>query len=231
MPLALLAGLVLGMLSRLEETTSGLSFGVSSNGAWLALPFALGALAARGARRADVRPIDVPTTRRSDAGATEGGDGVRPVDVLSGRRSGARAAARGGAALGAVAATAGNVGYYAWVAATEPGRALASVAGPVEEWLALGLGGGGTFGAAGAVAASAAPPARAVAVLLLAGVLVVDGSQALRGGAATDAVGLLAGLALPAMVSVPPRWRGAGMLAACAVLAVALTGALDPLSP
>lgn len=53
---------------------------------------------------------------------------------------------------GAVALTAANTGYYAWVAATEQATELHLVAGPVEAWYALGVTGGFVFGVAGALA-------------------------------------------------------------------------------
>lgn len=47
--IALVAGAALGVLSRIEETTDGLSFGVSANATWLGLAFALGVVHRRAA--------------------------------------------------------------------------------------------------------------------------------------------------------------------------------------
>ena len=62
---------------------------------------------------------------------------------------------------GAVALTAANTSYYAWIAATEPATELHAVAGPVESWYALGVTGGFVFGVAGALARLRRSPPRA----------------------------------------------------------------------
>lgn len=84
-----------------------------------------------------------------------------------------------GAAGGAVALTAANAGYYAHVLATEPGRPLASVAGPVERWFALGVAAGVVFGAAGALLRRRSAALRAAAFLPLAAVAVAERVPAL----------------------------------------------------
>ncbi len=50
MRIALVAGLVLGVVSRVEETVDGFDLGISSNLGWLATAFAVGALAGAFAR-------------------------------------------------------------------------------------------------------------------------------------------------------------------------------------
>ena len=62
---------------------------------------------------------------------------------------------------GAVALTAANGGYYAWIVLTEQGTPLDAVAGPVERWFALGVTGGFVFGVAGALARLRRSPPRA----------------------------------------------------------------------
>jgi hypothetical protein len=119
--IAVVAGAVLGVLSRIEETTDGFSAQISTNTTWLGVAFAVGVAA-------------------------------RP------RASPARAAL-----AGALALTAANAAYYAWIAATEPGTALAGVAGPPVVGLALG--------AALPVLSGARPRERALGAGLAAAVL------------------------------------------------------------
>jgi hypothetical protein len=182
----LAAGLVLGVLSRIEETVDGLSAGVSSDGAWLGAAAVAGVLAA---------------------------------------------SPRRGALAGALALTAANLGYYAWIATAEPGTPLAAVAGPPARWFALGLAGGAVFGAAGGAWRTGPPPVRIAAALLLAGVLVADGITAVRGGSPAAGLGIAAGAAV-ALLSA----RGAGqrIVAAAgllAITAVAATGELERFLP
>lgn len=124
-----MAGVVLGVVSRVDEVTVD-SDVISSNLTWLATAFAVGALGP-------------------------------------------------GAAAGVVALTAANAGYYAYVLASEPGRPLASVAGPVERWFALGIAAGVVFGAAGALLRSRSVALRAAAFLPLAAVAVAERVPAL----------------------------------------------------
>jgi len=161
-----------GLLSRVEETTSGLSLGISSNATWLAVAFAAGAL-----RRRTIVP---------------------------------RAAA-----AGALALTAANASYYAWIAATEPGTELASVAGSPFVWLVLGAAGGAVFASAGHLWATQRAVVRVLAAVPLAGVCIADGITALTGGPAADAVGLAVGAALPiaSAASAVQRTIGAALAA------------------
>ena len=129
MRIAIAAGLVLGVLSRVEEVAAGLDLGISSNVTWLAVAFGCGAAAS---------------------------------------------SVEWAAPAGALALSAANTGYYAWVAATEPGRALASVAGPVERWYALGVGGGIVLGVAGALLMSRDVRLRAAAAAPLVLVAVAE---------------------------------------------------------
>ena len=185
---AVVAGAVLGVLSRVEETTDGLSAGVSANATWLGVAFAVG--------------------------------------VLRRRASLPRAAG-----AGALALTAGNLAYYGWIAATQPGLELASVAGSPMTWLALGVGGGAVFGAAGGVWASAGGMTRVLAGLPLAGVCVAEGISALHGRALTDGVGLVLGALLPVASGASGRERFVGGALSAGVIALALTDRLDPLMP
>ncbi len=186
--LAVVAGAVLGVLSRIEETTDGLSFGVSANATWLGVAFAAG--------------------------------------LLQRHASALRGAVAGGLAL-----TAANLAYYAWIAATEPGVALVSVAGSPLTWLALGLGGGAVFGAAGRLWAGADGMTRVLASLPLAGVCIAEGISTLNGGPVADGIGLLLGAALPVASGACARERAAGAVLSAAVVAVAVTGRLDALMP
>lgn len=120
---------------------------------------------------------------------------------------------------GITALTAANAGYYAWIALTQPDLPFAAAAGPVETWLVLGVVTGAVFGTAGGLWRG---EWRFAAALPLALVLVIEGGDALRGGAPTDGIGLVAGVALAAL-SASSR-RGAA-LAAAALVAVAATGA------
>ena len=178
----LLAGLVLGAVSRFEEVVDGFSAGVSSNGTWLAAAFVSGAFAGSLGR---------------------------------------------GAAAGAAVLTASNAGYYAYVIGLQPGLEVEAVAGPPERWLVLGIAGGAVFGAAGRVWRCAAPVPRVAAALLLGGVLIVDGSS----GRLTDVPALAAGLALPILSARGDALRAAAIVTAAVVVAVASTGALEPLMP
>ena len=108
MRIAIASGLVLGVVSRIEEVVDGFDVGISSNETWLLTAFVVGAL----------------------AGTAYEWSGL----------------------VGAVALTAANTGYYAWIAATEQATELDAVAGPVEAWYALGATGGFVFGVAGALA-------------------------------------------------------------------------------
>lgn len=74
----------------------------------------------------------------------------------------------GGATAGGTALTAANLAYYAWIATTEPGTELASVAGPPAQWLALGIASGAPLGLAGTLARRGAPLLRVGAVAVLA---------------------------------------------------------------
>lgn len=80
---------------------------------------------------------------------------------------------------GALALSTANVGYYAWILATEPGRPLDAVAGPVERWFALGVTGGFVLGFAGALVRSDRLAIRSVAALPLAALLVAERVPAL----------------------------------------------------
>lgn len=148
--------------------------------------------------------------------------------IRGGRPAAARLAPAGG---GALALTAAHLAYYAWIAATEPGVELASVAGSPLAWLALGVGGGGVFGAAGRLWAGAAGMTRVLASLPLAGVCIAEGISALHGGPLSDAPGLVLGAVLPVVSGGrgPERWLGAALSAV--VVAVAMTGRLEALMP
>ena len=185
---AVVAGAVLGVLSRIEETTVGLSLGVSANATWLGVAFAVGVLHRR----------------------------VAPVRA---------------ACAGALTLTAANLAYYAWIALTQPGVELASVAGSPVLWLALGVGGGAVFGGAGRLWAAAAGITRVLASRPLAGVCIAEGIFALRGGPLTDGIGLGLGALLPVAsgATAGQRLFGAGL--SVSVIAVALTGRLEALLP
>lgn len=188
MRIAIVAGGLLGILSRVEEATSGVSIGVSSDATWLAAAFLVGA-AARG----------------------------RP--------------APGAVASGALALTAANVAYYAWIAATEPGTDLAAVAGSPVVWFVLGVSGGGVFGLGGHVWAATRGAPRVVAAALLGGVFIAEGVPALLGGWLTDGVGLAIGAALPVASAQTPAGRVVAAALSAALIAVALTGRLEALLP
>ena len=184
---AVVAGAVLGGLSRIEETT-GFSAGISANATWLGVAFAVG-------------------------GLQHGAPAWRTVGA------------------GALALTAANGAYYAWIAVFEPDVALASVAGPPAVWLALGVGGGAVFAAAGWLWALTRGPARVLASLPLAGVCIAEGISALLGGPVTDGVALVFGVALPIASGgrAAERLLAAGLSAG--VVAIALTGRLEALMP
>ncbi len=135
MRVAIAAGIVLGVLSRVEEVAAGLDLGISTNFTWLAVAFLVG-----------------------------GRLGVPEWSALA----------------GAVALTAANAGYYAWILATEPGTPLDAVAGPVERWFALGATAGLVLGGAGALLASRSRALRATACLPLAALLVAERVPALE---------------------------------------------------
>ena len=185
---AVLTGALLGVLSRVEETTAGFSIGLSSNTTWLGTAFALGAL---------------------------------------GRRAGPCAAA----ATGALALTAANVAYYAWISATQPDLALAAVAGPPLAWFALGMSGGAVFGATGRAWRATGGAARILAALPLAGVCIAEGIRSAQGGPAPDGAGLLVGVALPIASAASARQRLLGGALVAGIVAVALTGRLEPFIP
>lgn len=138
----------------------------------------------------------------------------------------ARAAALGGAVL-----TVANLAYYVWIVATEPGTVPAEVAGPPERWFALGVAGGAVFGTLGYAWRTGGRAVRLGAALLIAGLLIADGITGVREGAAGDAVGLAAGLALPL---VSARGRALQAIAVAGVLAISAagwTGVFEPLLP
>ena len=132
---------------------------------------------------------------------------------------------------GALALTAANLAYYGWIAATEPARELASVAGSPVLWLALGLGGGVVFATAGRLWAGAAGTTRVLASLPLAGVCIAEGVSALRGGALTDGFGLVLGALLPVASGATAGERLLGVGLSISVITVALTGRLEALMP
>jgi hypothetical protein len=132
---AIAGGLALGVASRVEETVDGFDVGISSNLAWLATAFAVGAL-------------------------------VAEIEWSG--------------LAGAVALTAANSSYYAWIATVEGSRELDGVAGAVEPWFALGVTGGFVFGAAGALARSDAWWTRAAACAPLAALTVAERVPALQ---------------------------------------------------
>lgn len=123
-------------------------------------------------------------------------------------------------AIGAMCAA--NGGYYAWIAITEPGTPLVSAAGDPWAWVAAGLLTGVMFGAAGRLWRVSPPPGRLAAVAPLAVVLAIEGGDALRGGAATDAIGLALALVLPAASA--PAWRRSALAAAVGLAALAASG-------
>ncbi len=182
--LAVAAGVLLGVLSRIEEVTPGLSAGISSDSAWVLTAFAAGALA--------------PSVRQAVPAAT-------------------------------VAMCAANGGYYAWIALTEPGTPLESAAGDPWRWVAAGVLTGVVFGAAGRLWRAWPPPRRLAAAAPPAIVLAIEGGDALRGGAATDGIGLALGIVLAA-TSARDRPRAA-LGAAAGLAALAASGAGAALLP
>lgn len=129
---AVLAGVALGVLSRIDETTAS-PLPVSDNATWVLAALLAGALAS-----------------------------ARPV----------RAAV--------VVVTAANLAYYAWIAMTEPGVPLGSVAGSPLHWVALGMATGVVFGAAGAVMRGGPLAVRGVALALPLTAVALDRAGALE---------------------------------------------------
>lgn len=128
--LAAPAGAALGVLSRVEETQPW-ALGISTDATWVALAFAVGALASRG---------------------------------------GARAAAM----AGALALTAANAAYYAWIELHQPGSGLSAVTWPHARWFALGIAGGACFALAGRLFATRRGGPRLLACAPLAAVCVAN---------------------------------------------------------
>lgn len=120
----------------------------------------------------------------------------------------------GSAGRGALTLTVANAAYYAAGATT-----------PVWWWFALGVAGGALFGAAGVAWRTGRPAIRFAAALALGGVLIADGIE-LR--TVPDAVKLAIGAALPVLGA--PRPLPAAAVSAT-VVAIATTGAFDPLLP
>ena len=178
--LALAGGALLGILSRAEEVTPGLSLGLSSDSAWVAAAFAVGARA----------------------------HGWRGAALLS---TGTMCAANGG--------------YYAWIVLTEPGTPLVAAAGDPWAWVVAGVLTGVVFGVAGRLWGVSPPLGRLAAVTPLAMVLAIEGGDALRGGAPTEAIGLAVALALPVVSAPSRRWPALATSAALAVLAACGAGA------
>jgi hypothetical protein len=135
------------------------------------------------------------------------------------------------ACAGALALTAANGAYYAWIACLQPDVALEGVAGPPAVWLALGVGGGAVFATAGWLWAVARGPVRVLASLPLAGVCVAEGISALLGGPLSDGVALVIGAALPIASGGRAAERLLGVGLAAGVVAIALTGRLEALMP
>lgn len=134
----------------------------------------------------------------------------------------------GAAAVGAVALSAANAGYYAWIALTEPGTDLASVAGAPARWLVLGLVGGFVLALAGHLWSTRDGRIRVLASLPLAAAFITEGIDGLHG---FDAIGLVAGLAFPIASARSPRQRLAAATAVAATATVAALGVLAPLNP
>ena len=127
-------------------------------------------------------------------------------------------AVAGGAAL----LTAANLAYYA-AGGTAPGAGT---------WLVLGVTGGLSFGAAGRLFRLGPEPARLVAALMLAGVLIAEGAEVFTAeGEVDDGVELVLGCALPVLAARSTRYRATAAAATAALLAIAATGALEPLVP
>lgn len=100
-----LAGLLLGILSRVEETTDGLAAVVSTHATWVLVPFAAGALAGRigsGARAGVVVLTAANAGYYAWMRTVAPADTVGPVAhwILAGIGAGAAAGAVGGAARG-----------------------------------------------------------------------------------------------------------------------------------
>ncbi len=179
-------GALLGVVSRIEETTSGFSVGLSSNASWLGVAFLTGAMQ----RRAGL----------------------------------ARAAA-----AGCVAMTVANASYYAWIAATEPGVPLASVAGLPAYWFMLGVFGGALFGLTGGAWAVSSGAMRVAWSLPISAVWIADGIG--PHASPSDAVAAALGFAFPIASAGNGRERLVAGLLAGALVAVALTGRLEAFLP
>ena len=87
--IAVVAGAVLGVLSRVEETTDGLSAGVSANATWLGVAFAVGGLGRRASLPRAAGSVALALTAANLAyyswiGATE--PGVELASVAGSRR-------------------------------------------------------------------------------------------------------------------------------------------------
>lgn len=177
---ALAAGAILGVLSRVEEVTPGLSAGVSSDSAWVATAFVVGSRA--------------PESRLA-------------------------------ALLATATMCAANGAYYVWIALAERGTPLAVVAGDPWTWVLAGVLTGLVFGVAGRLWRVSAPRGRLAAVVPLATVFAIEAGDALRGGAATEAIGLAIACVLPVVSSPTSRWPAVGVSAALAVLAASGVGA------
>jgi hypothetical protein len=176
----IVAGLCLGVLSRVEETTSGFSAGISSNGMWAIAAVAAGAAGRR----------------------------VHPAIVVL---------------------TAANLGFYAWIAATEPATDLAAVAGNPLRWLVLGVAGGAVFGWTGKrLREEEREPVRVLLSLPLAATLLAEATDGLR---TTDAFGLIAGVAVPVLSARTTPGRLLGAAVAGALVAAGTAGLLAPVNP
>jgi hypothetical protein len=135
------------------------------------------------------------------------------------------------AAAGGLTLTIANVAYYGWIAATEPGVALTSVAGPPERWLALGTAGGACLAATGRFWVTERGGLRLLAAAPLAGVCITEGITAARGGPVGDGFALAVGVAFLVASGTTSGLRVAGGAVAAAVTAVAFTGCLEMLMP
>lgn len=142
-----------------------------------------------------------------------------------------RFGARRAALAGAATLTAANLAYYATVALAEPGVDLTQVAGPPARWLALGVAGGAVFAVAGRLWLRRRGVARVAMALPLAGVWIAQCVGALQGGPLHDGVGLAAGAVLPVASGASARDRLLAAALVAVVIAIALTGRLEPLLP
>lgn len=208
---ALLAGVLLGVLSRIEETSS-VSLGISSDATWVAVAFLAGVWVTAGAGEG--------------AGGDEGGGAARSAGAR-----GRGGAVRRAAACGALALTAANVSYYAWIASTQPSLELADVAGSPLRWIVLGVVGGALFAATGRLWIAARGTTRVLASAPLAGVCIADAIPAVLGGPLSAGFGLAVGAALPVASGDSIRTRALGAALAAVIIALALTGSLEALLP